>query len=247
MTPKQLSNIQRGLSTAKLLTYENLGFKNESIELIRAYFALQEISAHFLVPLQMLELSLRNNIHTALQKKFPAQDHNGQLWFTHIPRSKTSKDQVASAEASAKRKKPAPSPDDIVCELTLGFWVYLLDKCYQEHTNPKRIWPFITSEVFPNKKNTTIDSIFNLLKSINTNRNRLYHHEPIWKHRSVTSFKDATSRMKAVYLNIMNALDFVCPEKKSMLDSMQFNQKFNACCTQYEAEFITTPFLIKTT
>lgn len=90
-----------------------------------------------------------------------------------------------------------PSPDDVIASLTLGFWCALVEK------NPQFDWDDILLDVFPNhrysksfifatrppkqplsnpwcsSKNTK--NLYNRLMLINNVRNRIAHHEPLWK------------------------------------------------------------------
>jgi len=69
------------LSIARVSAYTNIGFKTDSKELIDAYFSLQEMSSHFFVPIQVIEICLRNSIQTALYNRFPKDEKNGKNWY----------------------------------------------------------------------------------------------------------------------------------------------------------------------
>lgn len=66
MSEEELLRIINNISKPRIKTYEGLGFPEKDVDLISAYFAIQEISSHFFVPLQVLEICLRNSINNAL-------------------------------------------------------------------------------------------------------------------------------------------------------------------------------------
>jgi hypothetical protein len=232
MDAAQIAKISSGLSEAKLSTYEQLGFAQKSEELVKAYFALQEISAHFFVPLQMLELSLRNNIHGALSAKFPrSKDAHNRPWFEFIPVSNDSQDQVTKAKKMAGGAHA--QEDDIVCSLMFGFWVYMLDHHYRDNKKPNHFWQTEFQTIFPGHNGKKIGTIFDELKGINRSRNRLYHHEPLWKAPTVKCFSDAVSQLQALYKKILDSLSLVNQEKRNLLTIMGFDKNFEACCTAY--------------
>ncbi len=77
-----------------------------------------------------------------------------------------------------------PTPDDVVSTMQFGFWSSLIDK------NPNISWPTVLGHVFPKHRATSSGHwvstaqqvrLSNRLELIRTIRNRIAHHEPIWK------------------------------------------------------------------
>lgn len=94
-----------------------------------------------------------------------------------------------------------PSPDDVVSGLTLGFWASLIDKC------PNVAWDLILDKVFPkhrvsnsNQWNSPIElkRLSYRLDLIRDFRNRVAHHEPVWK------FGDLLSESPPVSGGVLN-------------------------------------------
>ncbi|SDB50215.1 Abi-like protein [Pseudidiomarina indica] len=78
----------------------------------------------------------------------------------------------------------SPSADDVVSSLTFGFWSSLVEKC------PDIDWPNTLSQIYPNHRvsksnqwNSNIEQtkLSYRLELIRNFRNRVAHHEPIWK------------------------------------------------------------------
>ena len=77
-----------------------------------------------------------------------------------------------------------PTPDDVVSTMQFGFWSSLIDK------NPNIGWSAILGQVFPKHRATASNQwaakaqqerLSNRLELLRTIRNRIAHHEPIWK------------------------------------------------------------------
>lgn len=72
--------------------------------------------------------------------------------------------------------------DDVLSRLMFGFWCGLLGEDFEDVTTKSLLWPNLLTEVFPNTphkpKRLRIEKTLNKIRDL---RNRLSHHEPIWK------------------------------------------------------------------
>ncbi|ELI5735536.1 Abi family protein [Vibrio fluvialis] len=77
-----------------------------------------------------------------------------------------------------------PSPDDVVSSLTFGFWSSLVDKCKDIE------WDILLKDIFPKHRVTNSNQwtsdierkkLSYRLDLVRDVRNRIAHHEPIWK------------------------------------------------------------------
>lgn len=78
---------------------------------------------------------------------------------------------------------PPPSSDSIVAGLTFGFWVQLCTRYYDDPVTNTKLWPRAIPIAFPNARGAhatraSIHKRFNFIKDF---RNRVGHHEPLWK------------------------------------------------------------------
>jgi hypothetical protein len=221
---KSVDAIVSSISTAKIKPYKGLGFKNDW-ELVQGYFLLLDVSSHFVAPLQLLEVSLRNKMHTAIWKLSNKED-----WYKTIPISKDSKRQVAAALESARKDVGrAITTDDVICRLMMGFWVYMLDSPYRT-TGRNNLWQKCKDDVFPEGKPETIASIFDELKALNKLRNRLFHHEPIWKASGINNMTLALARISSQYDRVLKVLNWISPEKHSVVLGLKMKTRFDAYC-----------------
>ena len=92
-------------------------------ETVKAYFLLNDISQHFFVPLQLVEVVLRNRINDHI-----TNSKGKRSWYDSVPATVRTKEAVMKAKNLADEQVATPTPDDIVCRLTFGFWANLLDK-----------------------------------------------------------------------------------------------------------------------
>lgn len=220
---QSIQAILQGLSAPKLTAYQNLGLKDDW-EIIQAYIFLMDISSHFLSPLQLLELSLRNKMYSAIHRRTGKVD-----WYKTIPVSQDSKRQVNHALVEVRKLRGGYSHDDVVCRLMFGFWVYMLDKPYRP-SGAQNLWQFIKADVFPGAGSQSIPAIFDELKAINGIRNRLFHHEPLWKTKGPVTMTTALAQTSAQYDRILKVLEWISPEKHALTLGLQLKTRFTTAC-----------------
>jgi hypothetical protein len=145
------------------------------------------LCAAYYIPLQAVEVGLRNACHSELQKTFGADwpfDTRFLGLDLGIHRS------VENAkEETKKSKRPVDTPH-VVAALHFGFWTYLLSK---KLTDP--IWTPAIHRAFP--KFATIRSAAiqrsnaaEIFDGIRNFRNRVFHHEPLFRRASLRADYD---------------------------------------------------------
>lgn len=226
------------ISTPRLSYYEHyLGYKDK-YEKVGAYLAFQDLSGDFFPIVQMIEVGLRNAINEVAKKHFSSDS-----WFEHVPQTKQSKDLVGAARDKALNECGARySDDDIICRLSLGFWVYMLDAPYRDTS--KRdcyLWTPANKEyAFGDPKNpwgarTKIPALFDDFQKLLKLRNRLFHHEPIWKKHNCKDVNSAVLNMGKEYSHLLKLLGYVSPGKVMLLGCIDLPSRFNIRC---EAEHV---------
>lgn len=132
-----------------------------------------------------------------------------------------------------------PSPDDVIASLTLGFWCSLFDK------NPSFIWDDILLSVFPNHRysksfifvmrpprqplsnpwsiNKNIKTLYNRFLLINDVRNRIAHHEPLWKVSEIYDevYKDSQNKKGNVILSKSTNVNETLTSLNLILDRLE--------------------------
>lgn len=210
------------LSAPKLTAYKKLGLQDDW-QVIQSYIFLLDLAGQFLVPLQLLEIALRNKMHSAIAKQTKKPD-----WYLTVPVSNDSKRQVAFALTEAA-KDGKTTHDDIVCRLMFGFWVFMAHKDYRPSGIGENLWQFIKADVFPGTTQS-ISSIFDELQAINKIRNRLFHHEPLWKASGRQDMAAAVARTRTQYQRILKVLGWISPEKLILINGLGITAKFDRAC-----------------
>ena len=149
-------------------------------ELIRCYALYMwntALSESLYPALQAIEITLRNGIHNAVSSVF-----KNEYWYDSIVAEKNKRPLDRVKERLTIDKMPL-TPSRIVAGLTFGFWVSLFYRSYEGI-----LWPKLLQEVFPNIPRTlrTRRIIVKRLQLIQTLRNRVSHHEPIWHWANLT-------------------------------------------------------------
>jgi hypothetical protein len=183
------SELQQFLSIHRLAPYHLPG---ETSDTAFARYQWNIRLAEALLPsINYLEIGLRNGLDKAISSIY------GQDWILTPPyqlrMSEDDKEQIQNLQNSIQRIKGYPAKhDDILAVLGFGFWISFFHKRYipglwSRGKNPlETIFPYM-----PNALRTR-EQIFTRLRTIKTLRNRIAHHEPIWK---MTPTADETHRI----------------------------------------------------
>lgn len=183
--------------------------------------SIQELYSQFFVPVQVLEVTLRNKLHYANSKHYRSRD-----WFQSLVNESFCTRSTGRMFSDCERKirirfsknnmaYRSPIPEDYVSELNFGFWVELLNSDYRK----TQFWQFYAYEVFPNKGKVKVGEIYDVLKRIQTIRNRLYHYEPLWKSlRKFNDIDDFCSNLEEQYFIIMKVLSYCSSTQETLLD-----------------------------
>lgn len=226
----QYIKILEELASPRLKTYLTpLGYE-QTKDSTKAYFLLNDISQHFYVPLQLIEIALRNKIHQHISQKLRRQN-----WYDTLPVTIKSQAMVVEAKRLAREEittRPV-NHDDIVSRLTFGFWAYMLDKPYRNTADPNRlVWTdrdFLT--VFSGKpRGITISLVMQRLQNLNDLRNRVFHHEPIWNTLKVNSTEDAIRVLKSKYSDMLEVLSWMSPDLYGLIHAWSFHGRFKLAC-----------------
>lgn len=176
-TTEEIHALSKVLSAPRFATYLAAmgGDKEAALELYRWNM---ELSAAFLVPLQICEVSVRNAIVTAIESVY------GANW----PWEKGFQISLRNPSTGYSPRKDLvdlagrlPTSGKIVAELKFVFWEKMLT-----HSHDAVIWnPFLRS-VFPSSDTArTVQQLrsdgFAALQKIRDLRNRIAHHEPIFR------------------------------------------------------------------
>jgi hypothetical protein len=173
MDDEQVSRIREAMSAERLAPYE-ADCAGDGAAALRLYSWNLEVSAAVWGPLNCLEVVCRNAMHRELSTLFGRPD----WWFAtgvglHLPAERM----VEEARQELARQGKVATPGRIVAELRFGFWVSLLGK---GNGYEMRLWRPGLCQAFPGHRGPC-RPLHRDLNSVRLFRNRIAHHEPIFR------------------------------------------------------------------
>lgn len=175
-THDEIHHLPTVLSAPRFATYlaEKNGDKEAALAL---YHWNLQLSSAFFVPLQICEVSVRNSIVTAIEGTYGANwpwERGFEISLRNPPRSYSPRRDLVGL-------RHLPTSGKIVAELKFVFW----EKMFT-HGHDSAIWNAHFRTAFPNADpNGTIQALRregnNALFKIRDLRNRIAHHEPIFR------------------------------------------------------------------
>lgn len=208
---KTREDIEGALSLERFTTY--LTWTNDDHEkAVALYTRNSKISEALYIPLQMLEVALRNRIHTVMT------DLHGRDWFNvpDVLLIERQRDQVKEATAALTKQDKAITPGAIVAELSFSFWTSMLNSVYE------KLWQQHLHKIAKNPDGGGLSrkDIAKPLTPTRTLRNRVAHHEPIlhWSlkkhHRRIMQIIEWLSPAAADWTKEHSRFDALHPEEK---------------------------------
>ena len=158
-------------SSQRMKKYFNRYPKNEG-KAINHYHLNIELSESFYSCLSVFEVALRNSLNRELTEKFGL---NWYLKFKSIPGLKNLGGNINTAQRRIINRNESITAGKVVAELTLGFWVSLLNAEYE-----LVLWkPLRKAFPFLEKRHRQRNNVSAPINKIRNFRNRVFHHEPI--------------------------------------------------------------------
>lgn len=256
-----INSIIKTLSESRLSTYKKNNLCDASDEQsLGLYLWNTQLSGHFFPILQILEVSLRNAIHNAYieseQDTIEANYHQDEwvnekskidsLWFTKIYTRQNNINgfnQISRAKKDIQNENKQENANNYIGKLTFGFWVNMTNKNHRSSNNATQspiieLWPKLTKKVFPNAidrfgNRLSINNINTHLHTINKLRNRIAHHEPIWKAEDLYDSNDAINKIVNDYTLCLKIIEWINSDNLKLLSIIE-NDKFmgGACNLQ---------------
>ena len=181
------------LSTERFATYLTAAGHDQS-RAMQLYLWNAQIGEAFHTPIQACEVALRNGVNRALVARFGVDWWRDPYFLSLIDRERQ-KD-LELVQKRIKKRSLSLVTGQIVAGLSFGFWVGLLSPRY----NPA-IWGRYLRVSFPSlPAHVNRDALQKEVFEISTFRNRISHHEPIFKRDILSDFS-----------RILGVLKWVCP------------------------------------
>lgn len=258
-----INSIVKSLSTQRLSTYQAPSLSNGSLEQsLGLYVWNKQLSGLFYPVLQVLEVALRNAIHMAyiehreqeVEADFPESQWTTEkakidmLWFDSCYTSVNNGmafNQIRTVKTQLSNKGKDITPDNLIAKLTFGFWVNMLNEEHRigyvasDGSGPIiPLWPTLTNKVFPNAKDLhgnvlSINNIYQKLRDVNLLRNRIAHHEPIWKAEDLFDSDDAINKVVNHYDLVLSTIGWINQDCLKMLSVIENDKLMGIACSQH--------------
>lgn len=168
------------ISKSRLEQYDNL---EEYVENIK-------FSSEFYIPLSLIEITFRNSLNLFFRKKV------GENWLFDREFIKPQlKNKIDQSLKILKQQNKEITQDNLIAELSFGFWIMLLKKPYQEYLRFKDL-----KQIFPNmNKQESIllnrHYFFTLMNRIRLFRNKVFHFDKIINKKEFYNINDDINLM----------------------------------------------------
>ncbi len=185
--PREVESLREAISGERFELY--LIGTGDVVRALRFYVWNAAVSAAFLWPLHMVEITLRNTVNNRMMQKY------GAAWLLDSELVGTWAARTAAKARSQIGKRGAePADGRIIAELSFAFWVGLFAKARDE-----ALWRRNLCRIFyPTPKRSEVHAHLERLRKL---RNRIAHHEPI-----------RNRRLKADYEIALQLLDWLSPD-----------------------------------
>jgi hypothetical protein len=182
----------QAISEPRLSSYRKFFRPQSDEELLGIYRWNEEVCTDFSRHLKWIEIALRNGFHAALSQRYGVVGTPASRdWYHHVRLAEHSRDSVRKIthQPDGRPRRPAPTPDDVVAKLTFGFWPILME-VERDRAGQPIPWSHMVPEVVPGHRQKEAsywralahrDALQARLELCKDLRNRIAHHEPIWK------------------------------------------------------------------
>ena len=240
-------SLSKTLSIPRIQSYKTLFIDHTDQEIYGIYLWNKALCGAIYPILQAAEIALRNSIDSV------ARELHGDYWYESIPHYqdtdadgnlvnnknyKSLKDSLNNAKRSVNRtlRKTQnipdghkPSFDKVISETNFVVWEYVLHPCFFKVGDRNFLWPTKTRKAFSNwphqSAKDTHTRLYDLVSEIRPFRNRLSHHEPLWKGTTVTTEIEAIEFISKKIKAIEELLHIICDEKVKYLNLQSLFRK----------------------
>ena len=168
--------------------------------------------------LSILEVSLRNALSRELETMTGREDW--YVEFSTIPELHNLNKYITQATIQIANRHEIVTPSKIVEELTLGFWVSLMDSEYERilWKDLRRAFPYLSKA---RRQRRTVSSPLNNLRVF---RNRIFHNESIcWN----------INHVEKIHSSIIEVIMWI---NKDIPDWMREFDRFQTVCSEIKSE-----------
>ena len=184
------------ISPLRLGTYLNAA-GHDAQRALQIYLWNAKIGAAFHIPIQAVEVGLRNRVADGLASAFGPDWWSDPAYLGLIGGKRGTDIEVVKTRLSSKGKPLVTG--QIIAGLSFGFWIAMLHRRFNQH-----VWSSHLRTSFPHlPPAVSLNQVHQRAGEIADLRNRIWHHEPIFR-RNLTDD----------YSRCMLVLGWLCPSKR---------------------------------
>ncbi|WP_426729201.1 Abi family protein [Klebsiella pasteurii] len=183
------------------------------------------------------------------QNKRYKTDARGQKLMHHgkpvYDRTAWEEDCIRKVSKRIRAAGKAPTAERVISGLDFGFWTNFLTKNYNEPRNRSLLWPQLLPSVFPGAPAGTprhvLEKKFTRIRDL---RNRLAHHEAVWKfqeedpvtgapdyNRPVYGLQASLQLLRRAWKDMLEALSWLSPARHAAFLAEGHHLRFEALAT----------------
>ncbi len=209
-------NLVKLLSSNRLNSYKYDNNDDYSIVLERYLYNI-ELSKSLYPLLSFLEISLRNRINQAIETVVQHDWLLKELNQRNILLSNEHNKLLEAKQKLINKRHKNIGKDDLIAELSLGFWIHLCTKRYKTVLWHKQGFFRIVFADYPNfSEFDKLSKIFPKLQLMLKLRNRVFHHEIIINHSYGIDncYTDLRKLLSYISKDSIRYLDRICDFKE---------------------------------
>ena len=176
-----------------------------------------EISKALYPLLSILEISLRNRVNKAIETVIQSDWILKELQQQNILLDNEHKKLLEAKKKLINKGHENISKDDLIAELSLGFWIHLCTKRYKTVLWHRQGFFRIVFADYPNfSEFDKLSKVFPLLQLMLKLRNRVFHHEIIINHPYgiINCYNDLRKLLGFISNDCLLYLDRICDFKR---------------------------------
>lgn len=163
------------ISKARLSKYLSKCGGNEK-DAILLYHWNSQLSQSLYLPLQSFEIALRNRLNEYLIYLFGARWPYDSRALRTLANPEIHLLQK-TIDRGVRERRSNPTTDQVVADLSIGFWVSLLAKRYHV---PLKWRKNLASHIFTRSRELSVQAAWEKCRRLRDLRNRVAHHEPVF-------------------------------------------------------------------
>ncbi len=244
--------IEGVITNERLNSYQQVFQPIDDVELVGAYLWNSHVCSALYPLLAATEITLRNSIDTALRndignkwwrisalryKSYYPNIHHSNLPYSVKAIRKNFENASWQVKTDKKRRynnyNHHPTHHEILAKTEFSTWEFMLDA---EFTGNNMIWPSNLGRVFRGDwkgatPSTLLSKTKDMVKTVREFRNRVSHHEPVWKKYGVTNETDAIIHLHEKIKKMVDLVSIISPEKLELLEKSGIIERAYRACS----------------